>query len=197
MSDWRSVAAAARRAGALFSRDRQAGEAEFRRLLEQHPRDGMLLYERGRALAAAGEIDAARADLEDAVRQFPMVAFKERARAALEALPSSMSTVTPPNAPRRTLPVPTPEELLTAHHIFVANEPRASDFRGRQPAAGPGARATRPAQFDSSDGDAPAILELRVLPGRPRLRREPFHRTGHRPGRSSHQIAAIQGARTH
>jgi hypothetical protein len=129
MFNWRSIADAARRAGALLIRDRSAGEAEFVRLLARHPNDGMVLLERGRSRVAAGDPTAARADLEAAIRQLPLEQYKEEAArdlARLPAAPAASAIEIPPA--RRTMHVPSTADLLRAHAIFLKNEPRSVDF---------------------------------------------------------------------
>lgn len=129
MTDWRSIAASARRAAELLKRDYPAGEAEFERLLRANPKDGMLLYERGQALAAIGAYERARRDLEEAARRFPIEKYRRMALQALQRLETAPGIPEEKRAPtRRNILIPSPADLQVAHELFLANELRAVDF---------------------------------------------------------------------
>ncbi len=129
MSDWRSIASAARAAGALLLRDQHAGEVEFERLLRRYPLEGMVLLERGRARIAAGDVEHARPDLETAVRRLPLQRYKEEAKRELSRLPAAgQPDRRLPDSELTALAVPSPEDLQRAHALFKSREVRAEDF---------------------------------------------------------------------
>jgi hypothetical protein len=60
----RDIMFQADRAKQTLGEDRARGEEEFRRLLEHHPRDGMVYPRHGRARTAAGDAAGAVSDLQ-------------------------------------------------------------------------------------------------------------------------------------
>jgi tetratricopeptide (TPR) repeat protein len=80
MSTWRKIWTEAISANHELCLNRSKGESAFRRLLEAHPDDGMIYYERAEAYEYLNELDAAEADYKTAEKYFPVMHWKTVAR---------------------------------------------------------------------------------------------------------------------
>ena len=84
MSSWKAVMETADKAKLAMISDRGAGEREFLALLARNPNDGMIYFKRGEAYEALGERPLAKADFQRAMALFPMAAWKQRAKEAMD-----------------------------------------------------------------------------------------------------------------
>jgi hypothetical protein len=86
MKDWNKIMTAAQQARFLCQSDRLAGWNRFKELLEEHPDEPMVLYERGWAFAELGDYDSAEVDMLNAAHRFPWPVWQQTARRAASTM---------------------------------------------------------------------------------------------------------------
>ena len=86
MANWNEITVKAEEAKREMILDREAGEALFEQLLEDHGADGMLFFKRAEAYEGLGEFPLALADYRKSASLFRLHMWKLKAWAAIDRL---------------------------------------------------------------------------------------------------------------